>query len=406
MPMPRPSDKLTVLNVKNEKNPGRYGDGGGLVLQVQTPERKSWLFRYSLRRRAHEMGLGPYPRVTLAEAREKARAARALLRQGIDPLAEKRGAAPGDAAAPAAMTFREAAEGLIETKRPGWRNPKHAAQWGSTLARYAYGVVGDKPASKVSLDDVQAILQPLWTAKNETACRLRGRMEDVLAYAAVKERRQDGYANPARWKHNLDHILPEARSVHHPEPHAALPRQEAPAFMARLREAKGVGARALEWTVLTAARSNMTMGATWGEVDEARRTWAVPRARMKSHEAINIPLSAPALAVLDALRPLRRPDRGDFIFPGIKPGQPISNATMAAVLHRFGMEADVHGFRSTFRDWAGEDTHHDADVAEAALDHVRPGGEARAAYQRGDLYKKRAALMEDWGRYLGGASGG
>jgi integrase len=400
--MPRPCNTLTVFDVKNKKKPGRYGDGNGLWLQVQSAERKSWLFRYSFKGKSHEMGLGPYPAVGLAEAREQARAKRALLLQGTDPLAAKRGQASD--ASPAAMTFCKAAKDLIEIKRSGWRNAKHAQQWENTLTTYAYPVIGDKAARDVTIGDVQLILVPLWTTKHETASRLRGRLEDVLWYAAVKEERQAAYHNPAAWKGNLIHILPKRRAVHREEHHVALPRSAAPDFMARLRQVKGVGARALQWTILTAARSNMTIGATWDEVNEAERVWTVPGWRNKSGEDMRVPLSNAALAVLDGLRPLRRPDQGDFIFPGLKSGQPISNMTMAKVLDRLGMGEDVHGFRSTFRDWVGEETHHAPDVAEAALDHLLPGGKTRWAYQRGDLFGKRIALMKDWARYLCGAS--
>jgi integrase len=396
--MPRQTDKLTALSVKNEKRVGRYGDGNGLWLQVQSADRKSWLFRYSFEKKPREMGLGPYPRVSLAEAREKARQQRNILRQGIDPLAERRPVLSN--ATVRALCFRDAAEALIGDKRSGWRNAKHTAQWTSTLARYAYPTIGPKLARDVTLEDVLTILRPLWVAKHETASRLRGRLEDVLWSAAVKEQRQAGYHNPAVWKGNLQHILPSPRTVRRVDPHAALPWERAPQFMAQLGQAAGIGARALEWTILTAARSNMVIGATWGEVDEGERVWAIPWSRMKGGEDVRIPLSEPALAILDAVRPLRRPDHGDFLFPGIKHGQSISNMTMAKVLDRLGVHADVHGFRSTFRDWAGEATSHPPDAAEAPLDHQLPGGKTRSAYQRGDLFKKRVALMADWGQYL------
>jgi integrase len=323
--------KLIAIGVKNQNVPGRYGDGDGLWLQVQGPTQKSWLLRYSFGGKAREMGLGPVAHVGLAEAREQARAQRALLRQGIDPLAAKRGTSTAAANEPPGLTFRKAAEDLIASKRPGLRNDKHASQWSSTLATYVYPSIGDKPASAVTTDDVLAILRPIWVSKHETAARLRGRIQAVLSAAKVREGWQ-GHSNPALWKDNLEHLLPAPRKVHVVEHHVALPWQDAPAFIARLRQAKGVGARALEFTILTAVRTNMTIGATWAQVDEREQVWAVPSERMKSGKQMRIPLSEAAMVVLAALRPLRRPDRGDFIFPDVRHGQPISNMTMAKVL--------------------------------------------------------------------------
>lgn len=418
--------KLTAPEVRNAKRPGRYGDGNGLALQVVGEDAKSWVFRYQHKGKERHMGLGSAAAVSLADARKKAVAFRAMLDAGIDPMVANRAAREGAAAAaPAGMTFREAAEKFIASHRAGWSNPKHAGQWESTLATYAYERIGEKPCRAVTVQDVQAVLQPIWSTKAETAGRLRGRIEAVIGYANAEEP-WEGYRNPAVWRGNLSHLFPAKAKVAPVENFAALPWREAPAFFARLRaEASGVGVLALRWTILNAARSQMTFGATWPEIDLAGEVWKVPGARvvgataaggeegarrisggLKGAKEFCIPLSPAALRVLDEARAFRRPDGGDFVFPGTARSKGISNATMAAVVRRLGVPkeaATVHGFRSCFRDWAGENTGHASDIAEAALSHVLPGGKTRAAYQRGTLLEKRRRLMADWAAYLAGA---
>lgn len=411
--------KLTAVAVRALNQPGMHSDGQGLYLQVQAAGQRSWIHRYTRQGRTRDMGLGAFPLISLAEARQRRDANRVLLVQDVDPLDAKRAAAT-PAEAPAGLTFRDAAERYIADQMAGWRNPKHGQQWRNTLATYAHPIIGDMACCEVSVRDVEAVLRPIWQSKPETAQRVRGRIEAVISAAHAREG-WAAYRNPATWRDNLARIFPSRRRVAPVRHFAALPWRDAPAFMARLRVTSGVGALALEFTILTAARSLMARGATWGEVDGFARVWVVPGTRvlaaaaedrrpdqvgsgLKGLEEHRIPLSDAALHVLDVLRALRRSDQGDFLFPGIRPHQHISNATMAAVLKRLGIDVTVHGFRSTFRDWAAEATHHHPDIAEIALAHALPGGGVRAAYQRGKLFEKRHALMADWAAYLAGAS--
>jgi integrase len=344
------------------------------------------VLRYQLAGRRRDMGLGPYPEVTLARAREKALDARRLVKEGIDPLAERR--------RQQALTFRAAAEALIESKRPGWKNAKHAAQWSSTLAAYAYPKIGDLDVKTIETPDVLAVLRPIWTAKPETASRLRQRIEAVLDYATAMQVREG--ENPARWKGRLDHLLPAPAKVRTVAHHAAIDWREAPGLMRRLAGMAGTSARALVFAILTAARSGEVRGMTWGEVDVEAAAWTVPAARMKAAKEHRIPLSPAVLDLLDA------PAANDqLVFPSpSRPDRPLSDMSLAAVLKRMGRgDLTVHGFRSTFRDWAGETTQHPREVIEAALAH-RLKDKAEAAYARGDLFIKRRRLMEDWASYL------
>lgn len=387
--------KLTTLMVRKLTKPGRYGDGGGLWLQVRDGGRRSWLLRYMLDGRARQMGLGAEADVPLAEARDLAREARKLARSGVDPIEqrrERRRAGQG-----AGMTFRDVAQLYIAAHEATWRNDKHRAQWTSTLDTYAHPVLGGLPVQAVDTGAVLRVLEPIWREKPETASRLRGRVESVLDYATARGWREGD--NPARWRGHLANLLPSRAKVAAVEHHAALPWQEAPAFMARLAGQEGVGARALAFTILTAARTGEALGATWGELDLDAAAWTVPARRMKAGREHRVPLSAPALAVLRALRPGdARPDA--FVFPGAKEGQPLSNMAMAAVLRRMGRgDLTVHGFRSTFRDWCAEQTAYPREVAEAALAHTLRD-KVEAAYRRGDLFERRARLMAEWAGYL------
>ena len=371
--------------------PGRHSDGTvkGLMLVVRDSATRSWVLRYQIGGRRRDMGLGPYPEVGLAEARERALDARRLLkRDGRDPLAE-RGRAK-------IKTFKEAAEALIESKRSGWRNAKHAAQWGSTLGTYAYPKLGALDVKVVDTTAVLDVLRPIWASKTETASRLRQRIEAVLDYAtAIKVRSGD---NPARWRGHLDHLLPKPSSVRAVKHHAALDWRKAPTFILELTKRRSVDARALAFAVLTAARSGEVRGMTWGELDLADRVWTVPAGRIKAGREHRVPLEAAAIALLG------EPDEADqLVFPSpMKPGKPLSDATLGAVIDRMGYSATAHGFRSTFRDWAGESTTHPQEVIEAALAH-RLKDKAEAAYARGDLFQKRRRLMQDWSDYLASA---
>lgn len=391
------TNKLTALGVKRLITPGRYGDGGGLWLQVRDERHRSWLFRYALHGRARQMGLGALQDVSLAEARETAAACRRLLRDGVDPI-EQRRTARADAAGVGRLTFRSVAERYLAANEASWRNAKHRYQWRATLET-AHALLGDRLVTAITTGDVTAVLEPIWMTKTETAKRLRGRIEAVLDYATAKGWRAG--ENPARWRGHLSNILPPPRRVAHTEHHAALPWRQAPSFMVQLREQRGMAARALEFTILTAARTGETLGATWSEIDLKTATWTVPKARMKALRVHRVPL---APAVVDILRELPFSDGGashgeQWVFPGGRQGRALSNMSMAMLLRRMGrVDLTVHGFRSCFRDWCAEATDHPREVAEQALAHVLPSA-VEAAYRRGDLLEKRRKLMLDWAEY-------
>jgi integrase len=374
---------------------GYRADGGGLYLQVSKAGAKSWVLRYERGGRRREMGLGSLLNVSLATARKKAAEARALLGNGIDPLAEKQARL---AAERGSLTFREAAEAYIAAHAAGWRNAKHGDQWRNTLATYAYPAIGDLSVKDIDTPHVLKVLEPIWTAKTETATRVRGRIESILDWATARKYR-DG-ENPARWRGHIDKLLPKPGKVAAIEHFAALPYAEVPAFLAALKEQQGIAAQALAFCILTATRTGEVIGARWDEI--AGDVWTIPAERTKARREHRVPLSKPALAILDTLRPmadLLGHGAAGFIFPGGKPGKPLSNMAMLATLKRMGREdVTTHGFRSAFRDWCGEQTNFPREVAEAALAHVIKD-KAEAAYARGDLLAKRAQLMAAWGRY-------
>lgn len=368
--------------------PGRYCDGGGLWLVIRNG-RRNWTFRYHRDGRARTMGLGPVATVSLADARERARKARELLLDGVDPI-EARRADRGKRRN--AITFRQATALYIATHGGSWRNPKHRAQWTNTLETYAWPIIGDVLVGKINTAAVLKVLEPIWQEKPETASRLRGRVERVLDWAAVRGDRAG--ENPARWKGHLQALLPaKARAVKH---HAALHWGYTPDFMADLRMREGIGARALEFAILTAARSGEARGATWGELDLDAALWTVPACRMKARKQHRVPLAGRALAILRDMRALSDGEPGSLIFPGMKPGKPLSDMSLTAVLRRMGRDdCTTHGFRSAFRDWAAESTGFPREVAEQALAHAI-GDKVEAAYRRGDLIEKRGRLMEAW----------
>ncbi len=384
--------KLTALGVKRQVSPGRYGDGGGLWLQVRDAERRSWLFRYVRHGKAREMGLGAFRDVSLAEAREAATACRKALLAGLDPI-EERALRRAEAKSKAqGTTFRAVAEKYIESHGAGWRNPKHRAQWLATLATFANPVFGDKPVAAVNTALVLEVLKPIWTATPETASRLRGRIEAILGYASAQGWR--GGENPARWRGHLVNLLPATRKIAKVRHHPALPYADMPEFMAALMLRPGTAALALRFTILTAARTGEVIGAMWQEIEGA--AWTVPGERMKAGMTHSVPLSVAALAILAELRPLRgKPS--DFVFPGNKAG--LSNMSMSAVLKRMERaEITVHGFRSAFRDWAAETTAYPREVAEAALAHTL-SDKVEKAYRRSDLFPNRIPLMTDWAAF-------
>ena len=387
---------LTAKQVEKLAEPGRYGDGGGLYLQVLPTGAKTWVFRFMLNKRAREMGLGGVTTFSLAEARERARAARQLLADGFDPIEARREDALQRRMADASIiTFDKAAEAYIDAHAAGWRNDKHRQQWENTLATYASPIIGELPVSRVDTAQVLRVLQPIWTAKPETASRLRGRIESVLDWARVQGYREG--ENPARWKGHLDMTLPArakvAKVVHHP----ALPWREIGPFMQELRGMPGAAALAVEFIILTACRTSEAINAQWREFDLSAKVWTIPADRMKAGKEHAIPLSDRAIGIL---RALRDQSEGEFVFPGPK-GGPLSNMAGLQLLKRMNRaDLTVHGFRSTFRDWAGESTAHPREVIEHALAHQLKD-KAEAAYQRGTLFEKRRALMADWAAYCG-----
>ena len=396
------AEKITALFVRHIKRQGRYCDGGNLYLQVRlstsktSPDavNKSWAFRYVRHDKQTWMGLGPYPDVSLAEARELATEARKQLLKGIDPLTDKRARQREARVARSDMlSFADCAEKYIDAQAPGWSNPKHIDQWRNTLKNVAGPVFGHLPVDQVDTALVMRCLEPLWTTKTETASRLRGRIESVLDWATVRGYR--GGDNPARWRGHLDKLLPRPSLVARVKHHPALPYTEVGAFMQQLRKDAGVASRALEFTILTTARTNEVIQAEWSEFDLDLGIWIVPAERMKSKREHRIPLSEAAKAVLESSK--GRSNR--YVFPGQRRGSHLSNNAMLKVLKRLNQDSiTVHGFRSTFRDWCAESTNYPADVAEMALAHTLRD-KTEAAYRRGDLFEKRSRLMADWARY-------
>jgi len=393
--MPKKAETLGPLAVSRLKTPGLHPVGGvaGLRLQVSETGARSWILRVVIGGKRREKGLGGFPDVTLAGARDAARAVRASIANGVDPIGEKQAKRSAMKAAIAtAWTFDKCAEAFIKAKSPEWSNPKHCAQWAATLATYASPVMGHLLVRDIGLPHVLAVLEPIWKDKTETATRVRSRIESVLDWATTNEYREG--LNPARWKGHLDKILPQPGKVTKPEHHTALPIDDMGTFMERLRQVDGMGARALEFAILTATRSGEVRGATWSEVDIEAKLWTIPAERMKARKEHRVPLSDAALALLKAM-PIM--EGVDTVFYAAKGGQ-LSDMTLSAVTRRMGVEAVPHGFRSTFRDWCSERTDTPRDVAEMALAHTI-GDKVEAAYRRGDLFEKRRVLMQAWANH-------
>lgn len=402
--MARTRSRLSARFVQNIKTPGRHHDGGGLYLQVDDDANRRWVFRYTIDKRQRYMGLGSARDVSLARARELAEEARAAIRAGRDPL-EIRGQ---KAEVARTRTFREVAERYIEDHSATWKNPKHADAWRLTLLEKA-AAIGNRPIDAIDTEAVLEVLKPIWLELPETATRLRARIERVLdAAKAAGDRRGE---NPARWRGHLDHLLPrQKRRKRH---HAALPWAEAPAFIAELRRRISISARALEWTILTAARTGETTGATWSEIDLEERIWTLPGERMKGGRDHRVPLSRRCMAILAEMRIFAEARASKeaplptlFVFPGAGPGEPLSNMAMAECLKEFELPspATVHGFRSTFRDWAGDRTRIDREVIEAALAH-KFGDDTELAYRRSDALERRRRLMDSWAAFLDADTG-
>lgn len=391
----RVHNRLTALGVQRKKKPGHYADGGGLYLRVSPTGARSWLFRYRWQGKTrHDMGLGSAETVSLAQARTKASQWRAVLSEGQNPLQVRQ---QSEAALVASsMTFKDCAAAYIAAHRDGWRNAKHVAQWNSTLEAYAYPVFGPLTVSEIDTAHVMRALEPIWKDKTETASRLRGRIEVILDWARVRGFR-DG-DNPARWRGHLKNLLPARSKVQRVRHHPALPYSEIGHFMQDLRAQEGEAARALEFLILTAARTSEVIGATWDEIDLSGATWMIPASRIKAGRDHRVPLSPPAIKLLKAQAKIQQ---GPWLFAGGKHGKPLSSNAMLALLKRMKRsDLTAHGFRSTFRDWAAERTNYPREIAEAALAHRIPDATERA-YRGGDLFEKRTRLMAEWARYCG-----
>ncbi len=415
--MPRLVQRLNAMTLKQLVEPGLYPDGGGLHLQVTGVGGRSWVFRYWISGRERRMGLGSLNTVSLAQARVAADSARRLRVQGVDPLEARSGKQVGlrpEALLPTpsipeaaqliperampALTFAAAVEAYIDGNRAAWRNEKHAKQWTSTLTTYAFPHMGTLALHEIETKQVLAALQPIWVEKSETASRVRGRIEAILDWATAHGHRSG--ENPARWKGHLDMILPAKSKVAPVTHHPALPFAEIRAFMKRLAAVNGTAARALEFTILTAARTGEVIGAEWSEVDVTGGLWTIPAGRMKGQKEHRVPLSSQALAILSDAKK-RALDRGADalsgpVFPGMREGQGLSNMSLLKVLKTLNRrDLTTHGFRSTFRDWAAETTRYSGEIVEMALAHTI-ANRVEAAYRRGDLLEKRRGLMEEW----------
>lgn len=404
--MPRKlNNALTTLTVRNAQ-PGRHADGGGLHLLVKESGARSWVYRFMLKGKSRDVGLGAAAgpdAISLSGARDLASALRLKVKAGIDPLEERqREAAQALAAAQATeiagITFKAVAETYVTANEGSWRNEKHRQQWRNTLATYVYPIMGELPVAEIGTAHVLKILEPIWQAKPETASRIRGRIETVLD--AAKARGYRAGENPARWRGHIAQILP-ARSRLTRGHHKAMPYVAIPAFVAQLRERDAMAALALEFVILTAARTNEVLGATWGEVDLEKAIWTIPAGRMKAGKEHRVPLPLRAVEILEAVKPLNKAS----LFPAGKHGK-LSTMAMTMLLRRMKQDCTVHGFRSGFRDWAAECTGYAHEVCEMALAHVI-GNKSEAAYRRGDLFEKRRRLMNDWATYCasGGAAG-
>ncbi|HEX3472880.1 MAG TPA: integrase arm-type DNA-binding domain-containing protein [Silvibacterium sp.] len=393
--MARKLNRLTAVEVRGTDKKGMFHDGGGLYLQVSASGAKSWIFRFTLDGRAREMGLGPVHAIPLAEARKRAAECRRMRLDGIDPIkarSEHRSWKKLEAAK--GITFAACAAAYLDAHQDAWRNALHRKQWRTTLNNYAGPVFGSLPVQEVDLTLVMKALEPIWRTKCETASRVRGRIEAVLDWATVRGYRTG--ENPARWRGHLDKLLPARAKIQKVQHHPALPYVELADFMEALRGQHGIAARALEFLILTAARTGEIVGGRWDEVDLEEKIWTVPGERMKAGREHRVPLSAAALAILKRMKETRE---SDFVFPGGKKGMPLSNMAMLAVLKRMGRDdLTAHGFRSTFRDWAAECTDFRSEVVEMALAHTIEN-KVEAAYRRGDLFQKRRQLMEAWARF-------
>ncbi len=392
--MARQINRMSARGVATKKKAGYHPDGAGLYLQVSESGTKSWVFRFMLTGRAREMGLGHADLVSLEEARIARDRHRKLLAEGIDPIEARKAQRARDALDLAqAKTFEECARTYMAAHRSGWKNPKHASQWENTLSTYAYSKIGALPVQAIDTGQVNEVLQPIWNEKRETASRLRGRIEKILDWATALGYRSG--PNPARWRGHLDNVLAKDQRRRRIQHHPAMPIDKIGTFMRALRQQEGTAARSLEFLILTTARTGEVIGMQWPEADLDAAVWTVPPERMKGHREHRVPLAPAAVELLRSL-----PEGKDYVFPGRVPTRPLSNMAMLKLLERMGYaDLTVHGFRSTFRDWAAERTNFAREVAEMALAHAI-ADETEAAYRRGDLFDKRRRLMDAWSSYL------
>lgn len=385
--------KLTARFVQTAE-PGKHEDGEGLRLVVSPTGGKKWVLRITVAGKRKEMGLGGYPDTSLLQARTKAADARRLVALGSNPIEARRQVADEQARVP---TFTTVAAAYIRAHRRGWSNPKHARQWVATLKTYARPVIGAKPVDQISTEDILQILQPIWTTRTETAKRVQGRVENILDFATARKWRTG--QNPAKWDGHLDTLLPAPRKVAPVQHHPAMPYTELPDFMQELRANTSLSSKALQLLILTATRTSEVLLATWNEVDLEARVWTVPAVRMKAGQEHRVPLSDAAMSVLTSLP---RVAGSAWLFPGARAGRPLSGMALLMLMRGmgYGVGGDrgayvPHGFRSSFRDWAGEVSSFPRDVCEMALAHAVEN-KVEAAYRRGDLFAKRAAMMEQW----------
>jgi integrase len=392
------TNRLSALVVNKTTVPGYYADGGGLYLQVSKSGTKSWIFRFERQGRERQMGLGPLHTVSLADARATALESRKLLLGGFDPIEVRQaGVAQIKLEAAKGITFDECAKSYIAGQQGTWKNAKHAGQWAATLATYVSPIFGQFPVQAIDTPLVVKVLQPIWQTKSETASRVRGRIESILDWATVMNYRAG--ENPARWRGHLDKILPAKTRVQRIKHHPALPYAEVADFIKQLDLQGGAAVQALKLLILTAARTSEIIGARRSEFDLLKKTWTIPPERMKAERAHRVPLAPAALQIVQSLLKVTE---SDWLLPGVKEGTTLSNMAMLELLKRMGRsDITVHGFRSSFRDWAAECTEYQSEVAEAALAHI-VGDKVEAAYRRGELFDKRKAMMEDWACFCTG----
>jgi|AntAceMinimDraft_1070359.scaffolds.fasta_scaffold47368_1 integrase len=383
---------MGALEVKRLTEPGLHpvGTVPGLRIKIKDTGAKSWILRTTVGTKRSDIGLGSYPAVTLADAWERARQALTEIRNGVDPVAERRAKQ-----AAVVWTFKACSLAYIESHAPSWKNAKHGQQWRNTLETYVYPVFGDKHVKDVDTADVTTAIRPMWSTKNETMVRVRNRIELVLSWAAAQGYRPKGF-NPAAWRGHLDQVLPRPSKVNKRTSFEAVPIDGMYDFMKRLRAVPGMSAKCLEFTILTACRSGESRGAAWAEIDLAGAVWSIPKDRMKSGRSHRIPLSADAIKLLAALPKF---EGTDLVFPGQSGVKPLSDMSLTLAMRRMKLTAVPHGFRSSFTDWCAERTAYPSEVREMALAHAI-GNDTEAAYRRGDLFDKRRNLMTDWARFI------